>query len=226
MKAERIITYGAIAALIIILFLQRCGNQKTKELLSLQQQVLNDSLIITKDKLGESTATINNIQADADEFKRLQFLERDSLARQLQRMVNRRTQSAGIATIQLHIDTVLSTDEVYFDIEDTCHPVYIKNFNEPFQQGFIKAGADSFHINLRYPERLTWNTEWSKWRLFKKQESVSTLKNENPYVDITGFRTFSVKCDCSKKSWIAFAFGHVPGALIGFGAGYGYAKLK
>lgn len=228
MKLNRHIFYLLfIIALAALLMLQRCYSGKQQELLTLQQQVLNDSLRITKDKLGRSTATIANIEATHGNFKKLIFAERDSLARELQKVVTRNTQSAAIVTLQVNVDTILKTDSVYITAnEDSCRPTYSLILTDKFQQGFITASADSFHINLSYPEQLTIETKWSKWKFFKPRESTSVLKNQNPYVDITGFRTYTVKCDCSKKSWISFALGNVSGFAVGFGSGVVYQKLK
>jgi hypothetical protein len=217
---------GAIVILCGVLCMEKCRADKAIAQYQLQQVVLGDSLEITTNALGAQTGRINNISAEYSQFKQLMFAERDSLAKQLQKIVNKRTIAASIATIQVHVDTLIKTDSVYYGSEDSCKPTYAVVLTDDYQHGHIVASADSFDINLTYPARIENKTETSRWKLFKPQRSVSTLSIDNPYVQITGYRSYTVSCDCTKKAWISFAAGGALGTGLGFGIGYAYKALK
>lgn len=229
-----------IVVIIILLLLLGVGYwySSSKMQFSLAQiEALTDTLKITKDKYGRSTATIGLIQADAAQFKRMALAREDSLGRELQKLVNQRTISATIVTQAIKVNADYATTKVVEDTTtscygdssvnspDPCNPTYILNLdllNNPYRRGIISANRDSFHLAVKFPEKLTFVQEKSKFNLFKPTHYTSSYTNSNPDVEITGMRTFTVKCDCKAKSLISFGFGN----LTGFGAGFLAGRLS
>lgn len=210
--------------LICFLLMQKCNGDRQQQALELQQRVLSDSLTVTRDALGRSKASINHISTDYHTFQKLLFAERDSLASALQKSVSRRTLAAAIATTVTRVDTLIRIVEVQRSAEDSCNPTYTSLINDEWKSGIVSANKDSFSISLKMQDRVVWMTEWSKWNLFKKRECRSQMLTANPDVEITGLRTYTVKCDCSTKSWLSFGLGNATGFAAGFGAGYWYRK--
>lgn len=213
--------------LICLLLIQQCRSNRKQQALALQQSVLTDSLTVTTNKLGQQTASIGLISTDYRQLQQLLFAQTDSLGRELQKLATRRTISATIATQVMRIDTVLQTDSIYYAVgsADSCSPVYELTDLSDHRIMNIRAGRDSFSVQVREFEKLTFVQEWTKWKLFKRQSCITRYTNSNPDVEITGLRTYTVKCDCSKKGWIAFAGGNATGFAMGFGTAFLYSKL-
>lgn len=222
---ERIYIAVIIGLSFLLLMLGKC-NLDQKENNELQKQYLIDSLSVTTNSLGQQTAQIGLLLTNFSSFKNLAIAKEDSLTKELQKAVTKRTISATIATQVVRIDTVLKTDSVLYAQGDSCNPTYQLTDTTAYRTMSITASRDSFKVNMRLFEKLTFSQEWTKWNLFKKQTCISKFTNSNPDVEITGLRTYSVKCDCGKKSWFAFAGGNVTGFVLGMGAGYLTAKLK
>jgi len=222
-KFERAGVYTLILFLIILLFfLKECNSRKASQI-ALQNQVLTDSLVVTKDKLGRSTAEIGLIQSNYLEFQKITFAKEDSLGRQLQKLVNRRTISATLATTEMRIDTVLKTDSVLV-ASNGCDSAFILNDTTDYRTLNITASKDSFKVKFRAFESLTFKQEWSKWNLFKPRIATTTFTNSNPDVIITGLRTYTTECKCKGKFWLGFALGSLGGTATGFLGGWAYGK--
>lgn len=225
MTRERLVWGFLVVFLIVMLFLLKECNGKQSELIKLQNQVLTDSLKVTENKLGQQTATIGLIQTNFSTFKKLTFAKEDSLGHLLQKMVNRRTISATIATTEMAIDIVEPTDLVTFsDPIDTCNPTYIFSDTTEYRQMNIVADKDSFRIKQRIFERLEFTQEFSKWRMFKPTVATTSFKNYNPDVTITGLRTYTTNCNCKGKFWTGFVLGALGGNGSGFLGGWIYGK--
>jgi len=210
-----------IVFLIVMLFLLKDCNGKKQNQLDLQNQILNDSLKVTTNKLGQQTATISLIRADYSTFQKLTFAKEDSLGRQLQKLANRRTISATLATTVMEVDTVLKTDSVLI-ASNGCDSAFILNDTTEYRTLNVVASKDSFRVKFRAFEKLTFKQEWSKWNLFKKQTAVTTFTNSNPDVVITDLRTYTTECNCKKKAWLMFTLGAIAGNGSGFLGGYVY----
>lgn len=236
-KEDSKINLILIAIIIILLMLLGWwwwySSSKSQLYLS-QISALTDTLQITKDKYGRSTATIGLIQASAAQFKSMALAREDSLGRQLQKLVNARTISATIVTQNIHVKDDFATSQVVEDtscyedgdtVKNPCNPLYILNLdliNNPFRRGIITASRDSFHLDIKFPEKLTFVQEKSKFNLFKPTRYTSSYTNSNPDVEITGMRTFTVNCDCKGKALISFGLG----GLVGFGTGFAAGRLS
>ena len=235
-----IIMAAIIVALAATLGISECKHIRTAANNAMQLLSLRDTLRITKNRLGQETAHIGAIVTEYSTFKDWQFARTDSLGRALQKAVNSRTLSASVATQELKVRAELPTSQTLGGLipvrtettpspsgrvgegsgqqYDTCRPLYTIVFdtNDPYRRGTIIAGRDSFKVDLVFPEQLTFRTEESPFRLFKPSTYTSTYTNSNPYVEITGLKTFTVKCDCRTKSLISFGFG----GLAGLGGGF------
>lgn len=219
------ILIGIIVFLLLMLSLSECNRSKVKNQLDTQRLVMDDSLTLTRNKLGQQEAYITNITAAYVDFKQAKLKETDSLGRELQKKVNRRTMSAGVMTSVIEIDTVYSTDTIFYAKGDTM-PTYGFNYADDWKTIVARAAADSFTFDLKIREKIEWQTETSRWRLFKPTTCQTKLITHNPDVTITGLRTFTVKCDCAKKSVAAFVMGSGAGFGLGFLGGMAYQKLK
>ena len=113
-----------------------------------------------------------------------------------------KTDSAGVKTLQY----------------DSCRPTYtlVYDSTDPYRKGTIIAGADSFKVDLRFPETLTFSTEASPWSLIRPTTYKVSYTNSNPNVDITGLRSYTMECDCRKKSWVMAVLGFLAGNGTGF----------
>jgi len=230
-----------ILILIAVLSLRECSHRKQSATAAMQISSLTDTVRITKDRMGRQTARINTIIAQYSDFRHWHFAQSDSLGRLLQREVNARTINAILATQQVKIAVKLPTTETMRGANasksdsscgdadscglsaDTCHPRYTLRFDpkDPYRKGAITAGADSFDLNISFPEQLTFTTEAGRWRLFKPTTYTSRYTNSNPYVEISGLRTYTVMCDCQTKSMISFGFG----GLVGLAGGFAFGRL-
>jgi hypothetical protein len=114
--------------------------------------------------------------------------------------------------------------EVTKDAADSCHPTYSALIADEWKSGVVTASADSIEINLTMRDRIEWMTEWSRWTPFKKRECKSVMLTANPDVEISGLRTFTVKCDCRNNFWLGTGLGAIVGTGLGFGGGYLYSK--
>lgn len=218
---ETILSFVCLV-LICFLLMQKCNGDRQQHALELQLRVSSDSLMVARDALGRSKASIQNISTDYHTFQKLFF--RDTLSMALQKSVSRRTIAAAVATTVIRVDTIIKIVEVVRSSDDSCNPTYSTLINEEWKSGIVSANKDSFSIHLKMHDQVAWMTEWSKWNLFKKRECRSQMLTANPDVEITGLRTYTVKCDCSGKSWLSFGLGSVAGFASGFGAGYVYRK--
>ena len=236
MNKTNIILIGVIIALIGIGTFAGLQYHKQKGEAQMQYNALTDTVSVTKNRLGQETAKIGALVTDYSAFKTFHFAVTDSLGRLLQKAVNGHTLAATVATQQLRVEATLPTTQTLRGSNgfssplllsqgeggtlrfDSCRPLYTLVFDstDPYRKGMIIAGADSFRVDLRFPETLTFTTQESGWNLFKPTTYTSTYTNSNPYVDITGLRSYAVKCDCSKKSWISFALGGAAGTGLGF----------
>ena len=214
-----------IVILIVYLFALKQCSAKKEALLTLQQQVLSDSLVVTTNKVGQQTAEIGLIQTNFQTFKDLHLAKEDSLGKELQKLVTRGTISATIATTVMRVDTVVKTDSVLY-ASNGCDSAYILNDTTQYRTLNITASKDSFNVKFRAFERLEFVQSFSKWNLFKKQTATTSFKNFNPDVEITGLRTYTTECDCKKKVWLGFVGGNITGTAIGVGIGYVAGKLK
>jgi hypothetical protein len=230
-----IIMGAVIIALIAILSISECKHLKTQANNAMQLLSLTDTIKITKNRLGQETAHTGAIVAEYSAFKNFQFAVTDSLGKALKKAVNGRTLNAAVATQELRVRAELPTSETLGGVTaiktdsggvktlryDTCRPLYTLVFDslDPYRRGTIIAGRDSFKVDLKFPEQLTFRTEESIFHLFKPNTYTSTYTNSNPYVEITGLKTFTMKCDCKTKSLISFGFGSLGGAFAGFAIG-------
>lgn len=225
MTRERLVWGFLVAFLIALLFLLKHCNGKQAELIRVQNQVLNDSLIVTTNKYHQQTAKTGLILSEYSTFKKLTFAKDDSIGKLLQKLVNRRTISATVATTEMAIDIVEPTDEVTFEQEgDTCNPTYVFSDTTEYRQMNIVADRDSFRIKQRMFERLEFTQEFSKWNLFKPTVATTSFKNYNPEVTITGLRSYTTECNCKGKFWTGFVLGAIVGNGSGFLGGWIYGK--
>lgn len=225
MNTSTKILIGIIVFLLLMLSLSECNRSKVANQLDTQRLVMDDSLTVLRNAFGSSVAYITNITAAYTDFKVAKLKETDSLGRELQKKVNRRTVSAGVMTSVIDIDTVYETDTVFYAKGDTL-PTYGFTYSDDWKTIVAKAAADSFTFDLKIREKIEWQTENSRWRLFKPTTCQTKLITHNPDVTITGLRTFTVKCDCGKKSAIAFTAGNISGFAIGFLGGMVYQKFR
>lgn len=233
MRRTDFIYISIIVVLFIILFLQKECNSKRVSQLELQSQLQNDTAKIFRDKYGRANAEVVTIISDYKSLKQSNLNTIDSITKLLVKAVNKRTVNATVVTQVVSIDTMFKTDTVIYANEDSCSPTYVLNDTAYGSEDSsitriidISASKDSFDVSVKEFETLVFKTEWSKWKPFKKQSCISTYQNSNPDIIITGMRTFTVKCDCSKNFILGSGLGFIGGFAVGFGGGYLYRSLK
>jgi hypothetical protein len=203
----------ASAVLIIVLFIllfRSCEkNIDTKQAYA----AVNDSLHITRNKMGEQVASIQIIRTE----NKKQFLElhsKDSIIIALQGIV-RRTKNIQSAIIfnastgsSVNGSTVVhSRDTIRTDSVVYVYPEYSLARHTKWDSVSVRSNKDSTHLEYKIFNNFEITTSYKRSGLFKGKTPVIDITNKNPYTETVALRAYEVKCDCKRMPFFVAGLG-------------------
>ncbi len=215
-KHYNIISTIAIIVLCILLWRGCEGEGETEKM----YQALNDSLVKTRNSLGQEVSTRQIIEA-ANKKDFLAIRSKDSTIIALQKLV-KNTKNVLAATVIKNQtynsisgnttvngrDTIVSGDTI------KIYPEYtLTRFNK-WENISIKANKDSTHIEYKIYNDFNITQSLKKRGLFKPPVPEIQIVNLNPHTETLDVRSFEVKAPNHNKRY-AIA-GVIAGALATF----------
>lgn len=188
------ITVIIALAIALFTFIFRVGQVRNESDQSIK--ALTDSLHTYVAKDGLYTAEISTLVTD---FKTLKNQVRavDKQMADLKRVVDKNTQSAvalelavkesgGNSTTIIHTDTVSQNGVQYL------FPTYSTSWSRKFSIGHITASKDSIDWDIEPIVPLTIEHTFKRDKWYDPKYPIVQVKSENPNVNITGLRSYTV----------------------------------
>ena len=201
---------GSIAFALLIVSYNTCNsykdnyNEQSNLIVSMQ-----DSIKYYKNKQGESVAQISLLQGTRENL--LKLIGNQDL--RLSKLIKNKSRVGSVFTQTTKIDTVLITKV------DTVDGVVERNasINDKWMTIEIKERNDSLRANVEMRDEISVAFRKVPQGFLKPKKSVVEVTNANPYVKITGLRSFEIPQKKSNaKIWLG----------LGIGAGAGYLLFK
>lgn len=201
---------GSIAFALLIISYNTCNsyknnyNEQSNLIASMQ-----DSIKYYKNKQGESVAQIASLQGSKDNLLRV-IGNQD---KKLTKLIKSKSKAGAVFTQTAKIDTVLITKI------DTVDGVIERNssISDKWMTIEIKEKNDSLQAKVEMRDEISVAFRKVPQGFLKAKKSVVEVTNANPYVKVTGLRSFEIP---QKKSNTKFWLG------LGIGAGAGYLLFK
>ncbi len=184
---------------------------------------LADTLEVSRNKLGQQTATIKSLEFENDKYftkiqtndstiKWLQNVVKDYKGKLLSATVGSTTTIVSGSSETIYVN---DTDVVYIGDTVYVYPIYKSTFSNRWEQGFIQASKDSIHYDFKVSNKfeLTLGEVRNKW--FKPKEMEVSILNLNPNTVTNELRSFNIKQ--TPKRW---------GLGVGAGYGLGLSSMK
>lgn len=201
---------GSIAFALLIVSYNTCNsykdnyNEQSNLIVSMQ-----DSIKYYKNKQGESVAQISLLQGTRENL--LKLIGNQDL--RLSKLIKNKSRVGSVFTQTTKIDTVLITKV------DTVDGVVERNasINDKWMTIEIKERNDSLRANVEMRDEISVAFRKVPQGFLKPKKSVVEVTNANPYVKISGLRSFEIPQKKSNaKIWLG----------LGIGAGAGYLLFK
>lgn len=201
---------GSIAFALLIISYNTCNsykndyNEQSNAIASMQ-----DSIKYYKNKQGESVAQIALLQGSRDNL--LQVIGNQD--KKLTKLIKSKAKSGTVFTQTTKIDTFLITKV------DTVDGVIERNssISDKWMSIEIKEKNDSLQAKVEMTDEISVAFRKVPQGFLKPRKSVVEVTNANPYVKVTGLRSFEIP---RKKSNAKFWLG------LGVGVGAGYLLFK
>ena len=201
---------GSIAFALLIITYNTCNsykndyNEQSNLIVSMQ-----DSIKYYKNKQNESVAQIASLQGSKENLLRV-IGDQDQ---KLSKLIKINSKAGAVFTQTTKIDTVLITKI------DTVDGVIERNstISDKWMTISIKEKDDSLRTKVEMRDEISVAFRKVPQGFLKAKKSVVEVTNANPYVKVTGLRSFEVP---QKKSNAKFWIG------VGIGAGAGYLLFK
>lgn len=217
MSRDKKIIIALIVSIVVLLGLLRWQSTKTKEAVDLTNAVA-DELEVSKNKLGQETASIKVLQAE-NEKALLKLEAKDSVIIWLQRAVKEYKGAVNTAIVLRNqsqskgaTETAVIRDTVIINGETKIADFYETKWSNKWEDGYILARPDSIYrdIKVKNDYQITLGSVKNGW--FKPKEYEVQILNLNPNTTTKELRSFQVK---QQPKRIA----------IGLQAGYGLGLL-
>jgi hypothetical protein len=224
MKVRHVLIVAVMAWLLLILVYLRCDNGGDNN-----NGTATDSLSYWKNKAGQLTASLSGSQAD---FAMMESYYLDSIAK-VYRTKTRYIKS--IVVVETRGETILlPSDSIYREYAPSVNncPPQVKTMSQKFTNSYYKADVrigEGSKMTLQSFDTLT--LVWKRVRtgsVFSRRNSLQLdAANANPYVVVTGLKSFVVEEKKQKKFGIGLQAGYdIRGrSYIGVGVSYNLIKL-
>lgn len=209
-SVERIVSYTAIA-LLIILLLQQCN--KTHQIIQedkLVTEQMDARLNIYRDKYNQSVAEVLTVNSNLKLFKE-RIHENDSTMVELEKMLSSRTQSAAVIKEKGTIHVNLVPDIVFVN-GDTSKPIFSSRDSSKFHDIAILASKDSIAATIKLFSDLHLETKIKKDRFWRRSYLTTVATELNPDIEIVDIRTYQQPLP---RTYTGLKIG--AGIAIGFG---------
>ncbi len=190
-----------IIVIILLFWTNTCNRKKDQDSLI---TVLNDSLYVTRNSLGQQVASIEVFQTE-NKKQFLQLQSKDLTIISLQRLVkktknlqnaivlnNSTSNSVNGTTTSTSRDTIRNDSLVYI------YPEYSFNRSTQWDSVSIKSNKDSTHLEYKIFNKFDITTSYKRLGLFKGKVPIIDIVNKNPYTETIALRAYEVKCDCKR----------------------------
>lgn len=164
-----------------------------------------------KNKMGQEISTKQSLILSNRELQSIHAAD-SSVIKQLQKIVNKNTQSALIVTVAT-TQTVAATTSVIPNATDSCKPTYKSLHKDQYSEHRVTANADSTHIECIVYNQFDFTDEWHKeGALFHRRSVLETkVKNKNTNTHTIGLQSYSRPIE-KRKIWPWLIGGFVAGA--------------
>jgi len=219
--------------IVLLLFVNKCNVDKTKDITSLYSAVISE-LEISENKLGEEVAKREIIQTNnIKDFLQLQ-VGQDSILMELQGLVKEYKKilnKGGSATIyegETNIDKSSITNITY---NNDSLPIYNSVFNDEWINYSIISKKDSTNLSLKVKNKYDIVIGFERTKIFKPKKPYVIVTNHNPYSMTKDLRTYQVKGYKPKRFGIGLSTGIgiglnlKPQPYIGLGLNYSIIEL-
>ena len=228
MQKYLILSAIIVIAILILLLNRSCRKNERFDNMQNIYSAINDTLVKTRNELGQEVASKQALFGDITTFKRMIGVK-DSTVLALQKLVNKHTHTATILNTTSTIHTAGATDTIV--LRDTVHindsttivyPEYKKIFTNKWYWANVSSNKDSTILKFQVFNEFDIIHEWKRSSIFKQKSLLIQVTNKNPYTETNNIQSFVVKQKKSNKLLI-FA----GGITIGIGLSvYVYQKLK
>jgi hypothetical protein len=227
MKTIKISKYSIIVTIVAILcagWIVRSSIRSAKKYKEIVQlyQVAQDSLTITRNKLGQQVAKTTVLQATNEKYF-LKLQTNDVEIKHLQDVVKeekkkrRDVEVALVVTTNTNIhlkDSIRNLIAGYDTTDSVPTPVYEKEFKNEWVSGKVRLGLKQFELNQVIVNKyeIVVGDEPDGW--FKKKP-YAQIKNLNPYSSVESMKVYQKTSVPNKGLKTATKYG-VGGIIVGF----------
>lgn len=215
-----------IIGLIISLVTSQCSHQKELTDFKTTQKALEDTIKVTRNKLGQSVGTTSVIQtSNPKDF--LELASRDTTIIKLQKLVKEyksKLKGQGVAAILNSEGTVNVTVPTVVDSTDKAFPVYTSNYklrdsldtSKVWVWGNTIAKKDSTQVFMKFKEEveLLLGEEKAGFLGLGRGKPFAQITFKNPYNEVKEMKVYQTKAPNKKR------FGIGPNISYGIGEGF------
>ncbi|MEK6879229.1 MAG: hypothetical protein AABY22_06445 [Nanoarchaeota archaeon] len=208
----------SIIILLILLYYRSCNRIENLQNNIELNKALNDTLVKTRNTLGQEISSRKALYTDLPTFKKLNGIK-DSAILELQKRVDKNTQSATIiknTTVTSALggtDIIIQRDTIIKDSIVYIYPEYRKVFQDGWFWAKITSNKDTTILNFQTYNEFVIQHIWKRQDgLFKPKSLIIEVTNLNPNTETTSLQSFVIKPKSPRKL-IIFAGGIVIGAV-------------
>jgi len=181
----------AVIIVLSLLFVKSCSDKnKVNEI----NEVLNDELELSTNKLGQQSATIQALQVQ-NELQFLTIQTKDSTIQWLQILVkDYRGKLEHALVLSNNTGSTGSTVTVieYDTVTEIKYPIYSTTWENKWERGFIRATSDSIYREIKINNEYEITVGKEKTGFLKRAYQVR-IKNLNPNTNTTELRNVSIQ---------------------------------
>jgi hypothetical protein len=196
----------AVIALLAFMWLDSCNGKIVAENEAEAYASYKDTVMYYKDKNGEQIAYNKALEMDRELMMKLN----DQLSEDIERLKLKKVTSFTTLETELRIDTVRV--EMQLPCDEFEEDTILNNTYYNIDLKLTERGLTFNSIKVPNSQDIIVGTK--KNGLFKKNEYIITVENSNPYMNVTGIQSYTLK---PKPKW--FEKWYVQGA-VGFVIGF------
>lgn len=198
---------GFVIAFLIVMLIHTCNEKQNQStIFNNNLKASQDTLVHTRNKLGQETSTISSLSGSVSELKQFLSSSRDSI-KNLNSLLTKNSVSAAIikdnTSGKVSVPTVViaakSDDKKPVDTSTFCK-TYTGQVASKWINIDVTANCDSTHFTYDIHNEYDFKQEYVKTGgFFSKKKLVASIKNLNPYTTTTELYTFNITTKKTNK---------------------------
>lgn len=223
MKISKITILVSVIVALVMFFMVKIMINQDKKLKQVNEMYIaaNDSLNITKNKLGQQVAKTSVLETTSQKYF-LSLKTKDEEIKQLQELVKSETKKKRDVEVALVVknktivqlsDSLQNHISGFVTVKDTAYPTYEKSVKNNWINQNIQLGKNIFRQDLKIYNSYEIVVGSEPNGLFKRKQ-FAQITNLSPYSETEAMKVYQKK-DAPSSFWSNAKWGGV-GVIIGF----------